>query len=1542
MFSNPNNLSDIVDNHTFTPNPLDVYENYTYNLELLIVDKKANRKFLLHEPEMIPSIVNNQWPDAQDRGVTIAKTGVSTEFLINDLEIQGVGAGKSRISKIAGTAWSLEFTITQVGNTNLEDTIQNALAILGYKTIHKTDFYLKINFLGYDGDGKSITIPNSTKVIPFRIKKFQVLETQTDARGTTTVIQGVATQEKVVTDSELSKTQNGFTYVVGKTLKDTLDNFFMELNLSTKRTHPTLPDNMQNTFSYEVDATFEKYIKSEMGSQLSFDTTQNMAPAGKGSAQQVGTVTPLMNIYGVMTDIVLNANKVRDELTGVWALRQGATHVPKIMTFNIVKEGGYNPVTGNNAYDVIFQIHTEKKILVQNQTHKNAQALSSKEIVQEIFDDKYIAKIYNYLYTGKNDQVVEFNITLDRALAKTYSLPTDWFGYEHFLESTTVEGKHLSAEQQAVKTQAEKDVKELQNIESKAQKTFEEYQKIVTIATHSVRSALYKDMGMPEHLTTGRTIEDLATEVEEGQGNALTSSKYRASIEAINKLKELTKELGSSENAYTTAKNVTKNDAYYQRLNYEYNQREKAREELFHKITNIYGDHRITKSRMILAEELDDDVISKLSNEDFEIILKSQNNNPEVFKKVIHDILEPKKNATFKSTSPETIAIAKAKYYESQFNNISMVEAQMTIKGDPFWLSGYMSPKQISMEEQLADQQSPTHVNYCIIVSGKSAGVDLYDNILTKRLITSLYCVNNVNSLFSGGLFTQTLEMVKMPEAESMKQDQFVGGGMVINENLSEIVATPYLPTKYDGFPFLTNKYSVEVKPKVDTTIVYNEDNRTYTQNGVTYDSIGRDINGYYYVGDGKIEAVEVTQERMQEAITAELEAGDSWLYNVTKSFKNLNLSRTPLKEIVEKKLTDKFAATTDTVVTLHDQTTITTPPLPMLDILVRTASAQHYLDELKTLTQACAANYGTSCASITENDNKILNIYGINPEDKGTASAISSMNAQINANIAAGVTYSDQEIAQFQIAVGGELNITGHDPADIQEFIKTATGVRTSKIIIDEQIQNISSSDISSSSLGATVNNRILANEVGLNTNESKDTLVNVLIEKPKSIAEFKVDFDAISALPSNVCDNQCKSTKKYQLSAEMNKANHQQYYFDKQTERLLKEAEVRAKLNTKMRTLTVNGFRNASLTVGEQADMGVLADGINDILDKTTLTSDEIIRKNNLLLESKAVLKQHILDNNLDLSEADESSTLEALVYQVNAKAALESLSKIDYATITGYADASNTIVNDVNSGYRANLNQAINVGKIQGELTINSLKQDAIINKNYYFQPNHRLVDAISLEDLERDFAIKSLLQEDEVIGQIATVEIAGVEEYVEVLVPVDTVSVEKQPVVFKTTGLPLNTYNVLLPITNLKEKLAAVGGDKSMLSQHQEAQKMYQLITSTNTGQMKVITDGAGVKIKVKDYSTVGMITYTDANGVSQTIDPVALFSLHTTTYNDIYPLYQSDFNTIKSGIATLFPNISTTDAPSSGIISSNRRSDLILDISSNKFIVDPNP
>jgi hypothetical protein len=92
-----------------------------------------------------------------DGKIIIAKTGVTTEFNLTDLNIESVGAGNATMSKIAGTAINLNFNITQVGDTNLVDTIQNAIALSGYHTINTTTFYIKINFVGFDGFNKEFS-----------------------------------------------------------------------------------------------------------------------------------------------------------------------------------------------------------------------------------------------------------------------------------------------------------------------------------------------------------------------------------------------------------------------------------------------------------------------------------------------------------------------------------------------------------------------------------------------------------------------------------------------------------------------------------------------------------------------------------------------------------------------------------------------------------------------------------------------------------------------------------------------------------------------------------------------------------------------------------------------------------------------------------------------------------------------------------------------------------------------------------------------------------------------------------------------------------------------------------------------------------------------------------------------------------------------------------------------------------------------------------------------------------------------------------------
>ena len=47
-----------------------------------------------------------------DGKIIIAKTGVTTEFNLTDLNIESVGAGNATMSKIAGTAINLNFNIT--------------------------------------------------------------------------------------------------------------------------------------------------------------------------------------------------------------------------------------------------------------------------------------------------------------------------------------------------------------------------------------------------------------------------------------------------------------------------------------------------------------------------------------------------------------------------------------------------------------------------------------------------------------------------------------------------------------------------------------------------------------------------------------------------------------------------------------------------------------------------------------------------------------------------------------------------------------------------------------------------------------------------------------------------------------------------------------------------------------------------------------------------------------------------------------------------------------------------------------------------------------------------------------------------------------------------------------------------------------------------------------------------------------------------------------------------------------------------------------
>jgi hypothetical protein len=296
-----------------------------------------------------------------------------------------------------------------------------------------------------------------------------------------------------------------------------------------------------------------------------------------------------------------------------------------------------------------------------------------------------------------------------------------------------------------------------------------------------------------------------------------------------------------------------------------------------------------------------------------------------------------------------------------------------------------------------------------------------------------------------------------------------------------------------------------------------------------------------------------------------------------------------------------------------------------------------------------------------------------------------------------------------------------------------------------------------------------------------------------------------------------------------------------------------------------------------------------------------------------------------------------------QIRAASTLELVTDEEFSELEDLADAINGIVDHTVTGDRGDISDAIQVGKLQGELLTSSLKQNEINSRTYYFDPSHRLTDMISLEELETETAIASLSLPNDVTTSVAVASNSGNAEKIKIKNPVTPIATAETPILVKTAS---DTRDVILP-GSLKDKIegAGIGWEYAManpdkVAQYNEALKVYKLLTDYENGTKVTVEDDNGIMHTVLDYNNLAPITYTDANGVSQTIsDPSNFFGVYTMTYNDMNPSYLADYDILKEKVADLFPAIkSGLENPDiSGKI--NADTDLVISIKHSKFYID---
>ena len=801
-YNNAESLSDIVtsmeNNNEWWENALDQYQNYTYHLELFVVKQRDALEFLLNEAQDLDSIISNSWPGSDIQYITIAETGVTTEFNIQDLEIKSLGAGSSSVSRLAGTATRLSFSIIQVGNTSLNDNLMNAALLSGYASISEAKYFLKVNFKGYSDDGSTIRSKNQnlTKVFPFVISNVGDVPSSTDARGTITTIEGTITPDYAVSRS-VNLIQHNFEFDIKETLKETIEEFFTKLNENIQKNDFSTESAANNQYIHTYDFEFDNDFMTEFGESMMNGDEPNVGGSARNEvatrtgsvniSQQTGVITPGLSIVDVLYDICIQSIDIRTELT---TEKDTFTKVVTILPDAAPKPNGLNPLSGEAGHNVKYFITTKNQIVVQNNYDNANKVTNSAKLVKEIFDRQQCKKIYYYQYTGLNDQVLDLNISLNRQLIKAYNLPKDDAFAQRFIEGNEQIIQDLNPRAKAKLAELQSQLSTLEGDKTAANENLDSIRSQVENASESVTQAIVNNQrdallaqGVDPQFAR-QSAESLRDQPLQAQLQA--AQQYDPDIlsninEERERYNELLERYNSAQTGVSTVDTATRDierridEVTMQALGANFSAFANTQvNDIANNFSGIAG--QVSNSNQIIMEELDDDLISTLTTQQLEDIVEALLINPVIFKRGILPYLTEKSNTRIYSSSNEQeVDLAKEKFYEAVNMDISMEQLKLTIKGDPYWIDTYLTPKvakELFGNSNAIDtyRSHPTSINganYVTIVTNKAAGVDENDNTKIANLATMLYAVKNVTSSFSDGQFVQQLDMIRIPVPDS-------------------------------------------------------------------------------------------------------------------------------------------------------------------------------------------------------------------------------------------------------------------------------------------------------------------------------------------------------------------------------------------------------------------------------------------------------------------------------------------------------------------------------------------------------------------------------------------------------------------------------------------------------------------------------------------------------------------------------------------------------------------------------------------------------
>jgi len=382
------------------PNQLDQFDQPTYHFRLYMMNDEAVR-------------TRRFGPQSREQRIVIAESAV-TSVQIDDVEISAV----TGMTKGTGTGISTNFSfmLTQPFGATLLDEIVSAAHQLGIQNYAKAPFFLELSFRGRSREDTAQSaqsdFSNLIWVWPIVFTKMSI---DVNVGGSTYAVEASLYSDVSYTNhvADISKPIS----IDAETVGEFYQKLALQLNLREAEKEENATAVHPDTYSFIVDSDIynEKIVPDAS------DERQNRAATfSEVDGKMRITFQPPADLDKITQNILSLTNyfqtraKGTDEADAQKKANQGEDAIFQTL-YRIVGDsqmGNYDPVREDYQRHHTYLIIPYTMTTIQTQSNSSAN-VGSPERFAAIYKRGLLTKQYDYLFTGLNDQVLDFEIVFN-------------------------------------------------------------------------------------------------------------------------------------------------------------------------------------------------------------------------------------------------------------------------------------------------------------------------------------------------------------------------------------------------------------------------------------------------------------------------------------------------------------------------------------------------------------------------------------------------------------------------------------------------------------------------------------------------------------------------------------------------------------------------------------------------------------------------------------------------------------------------------------------------------------------------------------------------------------------------------------------------------------------------------------------------------------------------------------------------------------------------------------------------------------------------